>query len=192
MRVNQSALRSLRQQDRSVWQYMPFVIAWAILACASLTFAQSTPTPSTPGEEQPKTLGEYNVRQSIEFGGRISDFSGSNELWKTFVNLNSGPRLMNYELEMRSGDHKGFFFDDLSTSSFGYGGDPNSVSMLRFSKDKWYSFTGSFRRDRNYWDYNLLANPLNPTVSNPAIPVATSPHRFDTVRRMGNYNLAIR
>src|SRR5438128_1711068 len=113
------------RQNRSVWQFMPSVISLAILALASAAFAQGAP-PAPAGEEPTKTLGGYDIKQSIEFGGRISDSSGSQELWNTFVNLHSGPRLMNYELEMRSPDHKGFLFDDLSTSSFGYGGDPNN------------------------------------------------------------------
>lgn len=98
---------------------------------------------------------------------------------------------MNYELQMHSVDHRGLLFDDLSSSSFGYGGDPNDVSLFRMSKNKWYNFSASFRRDRNYWDYNLLANPLNPPGSNPAVPITSSPHAFNTVRRMGNYSLTL-
>ena len=48
-----------------------------------------------------------------------------------------------------------------------------------------------FRRDKNFWDYNLLANPLNPAVSNPSIAIATSPHSLDLVRRMQDYNLTL-
>ncbi len=77
---------------------------------------------------------------------------------------------------MHSVNHNGFLFDDLSSSSFGYGGDPNNVSRLNMSKGKWYDFSGIFRRDQNYWDYDLLANPLNPTSSNPDVPINNSPH----------------
>jgi hypothetical protein len=40
----------------------------------------------------------------------------------------------------------------------------------------------NFRRDRNFFDYNTLANPLNP--ANPYVQVNYSPHQFQTVRRM--------
>ena len=66
---------------------------------------------------------------------------------------------------MRSFDHKGLLFDDLNFSNFGYGGDPNDVTRLRIGKNKWYDFRLLFRRDKNFWDYNLLANPLNPSTS---------------------------
>ena len=175
------------------------LLAAAFLAVPSTLRAQvtqpTTPPPSpavvTDSESEGKTVGVYNVKQSAEFGGRIVDFSGSTAVWNTFVNQQSGPRLMNYDLQMIAPNNNGFLFDRLSTSSFGYGGDANDVSVLRMSKEKWYDFHASFRRDRNDWDYNLLANPLNPSTSNPAIAVTDSPHRFQTVRRIGSYNLTL-
>ena len=67
---------------------------------------------------------------------------------------------------MRSLDHHGVLFDNLNFSNFGYGGDPNDVTRLRIGKNKWYDFRGLFRRDKNFWDYNLFANPLNPASLN--------------------------
>ena len=32
------------------------------------------------------------------------------------------------------------------------------------TKIKWYDFRAMFRRDENFFDYNLLANPLNPSI----------------------------
>ena len=74
---------------------------------------------------------------------------------------------------MRSLDHHGFLFDNLSFSNFGYGGDPNDVTRLRIEKNKWYDFRLLFRRDKNFWDYNLSANPLNPAALNPAGSLTT-------------------
>ena len=76
-----------------------------------------------------------------------------------------------------------------------------------------------FRRDKNFWDYNLFANPLNPAAlnplgspttgcivspptaahpagcpaycSNPAVAQANSPHDIDLVRRMQDYDLTL-
>jgi len=45
-------------------------------------------------------------------------------------------------------------------------------------------------RDQYFSDYDLWANPLNPPPppapggSSPSIPILTSPHAFDTTRRM--------
>jgi hypothetical protein len=135
--------------------------------------------------------GGYNVRQSIEAGYRTSWINGNTDTYDTFVNLGPGLRLFDYTLDMRSLDHNGFLFDNLSFSNFGYGGDPNDVSRLRLDKNKWYDFRVLFRRDKNFWDYNLLANPLNPSTSSPAVGIATSPHSLDLVRRMQDYNLTL-
>src|SRR6202142_1635508 len=153
--------------------------------------------------------GNYNFKQSIEFGHRFTNVNGSQETYDTMVNLQSGPRLLGFTTELRSLDQHATFFDRLYFSNFGYGGDPNNVSQLRISKNKWYSFNGMFRKDENYWDYSLLANPLNPTTPVPNAPlnfnpvlnaplnvvgtslIGTSPHSFYTRRNMQNYNLTV-
>ena len=135
--------------------------------------------------------GGFEVKQSAEFGGRISDFTGSQAMWDTFVNLGTGPRLLEYTLDMRSPNHTGKLFDDFSFSNFGYGGDPLNVSRLRFSKGAAYTFSSNFHRDQNIFDYDLFANPLNPPTSNPNIPVLNSPHEFLLTRRMSDANLEL-
>lgn len=162
--------------------------------------------------------GIYNIQQSIEFGYRASEINGNMNTYNTFVNLGSGVRLFDYSLDVRSREHQGLFFDDLNFSNFGYGGDPNDVTRLHIDKNKWYDFHGVFRRDKNFWDYNLWANPLNPAAlnppgststgcivspptsanpgrpgfcSNPAMAQQNSPHALDLVRRMQDYDLTL-
>jgi hypothetical protein len=48
-----------------------------------------------------------------------------------------------------------------------------------------------FLRDKNFWDYNLLANPLNPSTSTPSVGIVASPHSLELVRRMQDYNLTL-
>ena len=150
----------------------------------SLALAQ-TPTPSPEGVDS----GNYNYQGTFELGYRFVSSDGSRAVYNTFVNEQEGPRLLNQTLSMRSLDHQGILFDNLFLSSFGWGGDPENASRLRVSKDKWYNFNLSFRRDRNFWDYNLLANPLNPP--NAFVQVNFTPHQFQTVRRMYDYNLTL-
>jgi hypothetical protein len=133
--------------------------------------------------------GPWLMKQSVEFGGRFSDHTGNTGTWDTFVNMGTGPRLMEYTLDMHAPDHNGILFDDLTFSNFGYGGDPNDVSRVRAQKGKLYSFSANFRRDQNIFDYDLLANPLNPATSNPNVPILNSPHEFLLTRRMSDVNL---
>jgi hypothetical protein len=154
------------------------------------------------------TWGDYNVQQSIEFGYRFSNDwqKGNFRTFDNFVNLHEGPRLLENTLSMRSMSHNAPLFDNLYISTFGFGGDPNNVARVKVSKNKWYNFSSSFRRDQNFFDYPLFGNPLNPTTgfavpANAALgitatTVATpqfqdSGHPFAVRRRMSDFDLAI-
>ena len=162
-----------------------------ILCCALVCRRRYRKHKAAQPKPQGKDSGTYNIQQSIEAGYRTSSINGNIDTYDTFVNLGSGLRLFDYTLDMRSLDHNGFLFDNLSFSNFGYGGDPNDVTRLRIDKNKWYDFRVLFRRDKNFWDYNLLANPLNPSTSTPAWASPRSPHSLDLVRRMQDYNLTL-
>jgi hypothetical protein len=182
--------------------------AWlGVLAATALFLAWVPAARAQDWEEQPLegiNGQEYNIKQSMEVGGRIDSISGNGDLYKTFVNLQQGMRLLGFTTEMRSLDNHGSLFDHLYLNSYGYGGDPNDVTRLRINKNKWYDFDVLLRRDENFWDYSLLANPLNPTngfANGPAGfgPLASStctgcvlfssPHIFDTRRYLSDYNL---
>src|SRR5215469_3926453 len=109
----------------------------------------------------------YIVHQSLEIGYRASDVTGSQQMYNSLVNLRGGPRFLDQSLSMQSQNHDGLLFDNLFISSFGWGGDPNNGLQARVNEDKWYDFRASFRRDQTDFDYNLLANPLNPPTSSP-------------------------
>ena len=146
------------------------------------------PTPTATG----KVMRGYVVHQSVDLGGHIADHSGSDAMYATLINIQSGPRILDQWLTMHAADPShAIFFDQLSTGSFGYGGDPYNVSYLNVSKGRIYDFRGSYRRNRQYFDYDLLANPLIPPASNPFVPILSSPHLFNTVRRVTDLNLTL-
>jgi hypothetical protein len=159
------------------------------------------PVHAQEDEQKGIEQGNYNIKQSIEFGGRFASIGGDTQTYDTFVNLQQGPRLLGFTTEMNSLNHHGSLFDRLYFSNFGYGGDPNDVSRLRISKNKWYDFDALFRRDENFLNYSLLANPLNPTApftngppgyGPPACTncvLSNSPHAYNSRRRMSDYNL---
>jgi hypothetical protein len=134
----------------------------------------------------------YVVHQTIETGYRVSDVSGSQQMYNTLINLPQGPRLLEQSLSMQSPTHKGVLFDNLFVNSFGWGGDPYNAFNARADKSNLYDFRMTYRQDNNNFDYNLLANPLNPPDSTPNIPVTASPHNFLDRRRMSDYDLTIK
>lgn len=178
------------------------------LLAAGILFAQSARA-QQPEEDKGIDQGNYNIKQSIEFGYRFTDIAGNQATYDSMVDLQQGPRLLGFTTEMRSLNHHGSLFDTLYFSNFGYGGDPDVVSQLRMSKYHWYAFTATFRKDQNAWDYSLLANPLNPAATVPNAPanfnpvlnapinvigtplIGTTPHSFYTRRNMQNYGVTI-
>ena len=140
----------------------PFVLFAAALLLSPVVRAQDD-----SGELKGINSGDYNIHSSIDFGYRANEVNGNKNTYDTFINLGPGVRLFDYTLDMRSLDHNGLLFDNLNFTNFGYGGDPNDVTRLRIEKNKWYDFRLLFRRDKNFWDYNLYANPLNPAALNP-------------------------
>jgi hypothetical protein len=173
-----------------------------IVGSSETLFAQTpaaspTPAAAPPAEPDGITSGGYQIHSSVELGYRSNDVSGSGDMYDTLVNLQTGPRILDQSLTMQSVDHQGLLFDDLYLNSFGWGGDPNNALRLRVDRNKWYNLQSSFRRDQYFSDYDLWANPLNPSPppapggSTPSIPVLTSPHLFDTTRRMSDVDLTL-
>jgi hypothetical protein len=165
------------------------------------TTATPLPTPDTS-----MTVPEgYAIHQTVDLGGRIANTTGSGAMYDTLVNLQSGPRVLGETFEMHAlPGKKSTLVDSLSAIGSGFGGDPNSFTKLDFSKGKIYEFSGLFRRDRQYFDYDLLGNPNipggqsipigptgAPTGSLPWPQVLQSPVLFNTVRRMTDTSLTI-
>lgn len=160
-----------------------------------LKIAATAQTTGNTGQSQPQPEGwensGYVIHQSTEIGYRASDITGSEQMYGTLVNLRSGPRFLEQSLSMQSQNHDSLLFDDLFINSYGWGGDPNNGLRARVEKNSLYDFRANFRRDQTDFDYNLLANPLNPSTSNPNIPVTFSPHHFGTRRRMSDFDLTL-
>lgn len=192
------------------------LIALLLVLCVSVAVslnAQESPQTnpatgqSTSAPPHETKVGDYVAAGSIEAGYRFVDVSGAQfpclnssgvastcnygGAWNTFEDLREGPRIFEQSLSLRSEGNTGVLFDNLFVSSFGWGGDPENVARLRMNKHKAYDFSVLFRRDYQRFDYNILANPLNPASSTPNIPILTSPHLYDTVRRMSDVNLTL-
>ncbi|MFZ0798758.1 MAG: hypothetical protein WAM98_13310, partial [Terriglobales bacterium] len=192
--VTKPATLAAKRKAHSLRLALVLAVLAAVVMISSprLLRAQSSSAGQTPsGEPDGVTSGGYLIHSSVEVGYRATDITGSGDMYDTLVNLQQGPRVLDETLSMQSQNHEGFLFDNLYLNSFGWGGDPNNALRVRADKGKWYNFTGSFRRDQNFSDFDLLANPLNPPTSTPSIPVLNSPHLFDTTRRMSDVDLTL-
>jgi len=178
-----------------------------LLGMTSIAVAQNpTPANPLPTPETPMSVPTgYTIHQSVDLGGRIASTTGSGAMYDTLVNMQSGPRVLGETLEMRAlPGTKNTLFDNLNAFGSGFGGDPNNFTKLNASKGKLYDFSGMFRRDRQYFDYDLLGNPNIPGGQSIPIGPSTAPTGtlawpqleqssvlFNTVRRMTDTNLTI-
>ncbi len=182
-----SLLLNSRHSARRVLLSISTIVTFTAFVVERSAIAQEAPQPQAG-----KVINGYLTHMSTELGGHIVEHSGSDAMYATLVNLQSGPRILDNSLQMIAVDPAhAIVFDRLSSSSFGYGGDPYNVTFLNFSKGRIYDFHGSFRRNRQYFDYNLLANPLIPPESTPFIPILDSPHLYNTVRRMTDVGITL-
>jgi hypothetical protein len=177
----------------------------AFLAGTDITVAQTPATPIPAPETQISAPSGYTIHQTVDLGGRIANTTGSGAMYDTLVNLQSGPRVLGETFEMRAlPGKKNTLVDSISAIGSGFGGDPNNFTRLNLSKGRIYEFSGTFRRDRQYFDYDLLGNPnipggqsipigpsTAPTGSLAWPQVEQSPVLFNTVRRMTDTNLAL-
>ena len=150
----------------------------------------STSTSANSDQTEGKKIGDFQVTQSIELGGRISEVNGSQPMYDTLVNYQTGARLLEQSLTMQSITHQDIF-DTLTLDSFGWGGDPEQAARMRVAKYGWYTFTGSYQHMQNYFDYDLFANPLNPPTGTPFIPILNSPHQYFNTQNLYNFGIVV-
>ena len=208
-------MRNLSWTNRLTRQRLVTVPARCIAGLCGLAIAAMIPGMSaaqsggvpiaTPETHVSAPLG-YTVHHSVDLGGHYSNVSGSMAMYDTLVNEQSGPRVLGETFELHAlPTTKNTFLDDLKGFTTGFGGDPNNLVRLDFSKKKQYEFSGVFRRDRQYFDYDLLGNPNiipGQSISNMASGVATpmvswgavkhSPEMFNTVRHMLDTQVTIK
>jgi hypothetical protein len=151
--------------------------------------SQTAPAGSPPASEG-KEMGGFQVTQSFELGGRISDVTGSQPMYDTLVNYQTGVRILEQSLTMRSLSHQDLF-DTLTLNSFGWGGDPEEAARVRMAKYGWYNFSFTYQKMQNYFDYDLFANPLNPPTGSPFVPILNSPHGFSDRQNLYNFDLVV-
>ncbi|MDQ2841701.1 MAG: hypothetical protein M3Y72_11810 [Acidobacteriota bacterium] len=178
-------------------------IGVAVLLMTGIAGAQGAATSaSVPQAPQPMVQRGFVVHQSADLGGHVAGIFGSGAMYDTLVNLHSGPRVLGQTFTLYAvPGSKHPLLDQLSAFTTGFGGDPYNFVKLDVSKGKLYEFAGTFRRDRQYFDYDLLGNPNIPAgystpISGSTTPLASpqvlqSPFMFNTVRRMTDTYLTL-
>ena len=178
-------------------------MAWGVAVAAFLLMTASAAVAQLPNAGTQMSIPDgFTAHHTVDLGGHMSGMTGSNAMYDTLVNMQSGPRVLGESFEMRAlPGKKHTWADYVKAFGNGFGGDPNNFATLQVNKSKYYEYSGMFRRDRQYFDYDLLGNPGIPSgysipISGSTTPyawpqVTQSPFLFNTVRRMTDNQLTV-
>jgi hypothetical protein len=177
----------------------------ALPMAAGVALAQEPTAATAPTPSRMTTPEGYTAHYTADVSGRINDTVDSGAMYNTLVNLQSGPRVSGESVELHKLDsNKHAWVDDARATGSGFGGDPYNFAKLALSKGKLYEFNGIFRRDRQYFDYDLLGNPNIPRgitlpIGSSAAPTGSllwrqpqhSSVMTNSVRRMTDTNMTL-
>ena len=144
-------------------------------------------------EVPPMNLGGFDTQGSASVGYRFTDVKGYKPMYQELINLQSGPRLLDFNMfgEAREGAGANPFADSYSISMSGLGGDPFPTAQLTVSKKKLYDLRVNWRQAYYFWNQNdNVILPIT-TVATSLSTGLTENHNWDTVRKFGSVDFTL-
>jgi hypothetical protein len=135
------------------------------------------PTPVAP----PTPPTDDWLTGSIDLGYRFSSVGGSNDTYRSVVNLGGGPRL--FGLDFTIIDPQKRLFDRLDVRAYNWGGDPYNTVHLNAAKRGIYDFNFDYR-DIAY--FNFLPSFADPLLGS---GIVLDENSYNTRRRMSDFQL---
>ena len=129
--------------------------------------------------------GVYQGRSSTEVGYRWVDTKGSEDMYRSMVNLGSGPKLLHSDLSLKANYGAGVVFDHLDISMDNWGGDPYNTVRFSFGRTGAYEVNGTYL-NQNY--YNFIPSFANPLLAQGKIQ---SQHGLDVAYRTTDVELKL-
>jgi hypothetical protein len=133
----------------------------------------------------PLQWGGFQVQGAASVGYRFTDVKGYEPMYQELLNLNQGPRLMDFNLFGHS-DGTNPFADNFSLTTSGLGGDPYPSAQLTLSKTKLYDLRVNWRQSYFYWNQN--DGIILPTRNQTGL---TDNHDWANVRKVGSVDLTL-
>lgn len=140
---------------------------------------QAAPPPA------PAPAGTEWITGSVDLGYRfVTGIGGSNLAYRSIVDLGEGPRLLGLDLTIHDPTKR--FFDRLTVSGIGWGGDPYTTAHVDAEKHRIYRFTFDYR---SIAYFNALPSFANPFAGE---GILLDQQSFDIRKRMSNFELELR
>jgi len=155
-------------------------------AAPSVSTAQPTAqAAAAPPPPAAAPAGTEWITGSVDIGYRfVTGIAGSDAAYRSMVDLGQGPRLLGLNATIEDPTKR--FFDRLTISGMGWGGDPYTTAHVDAVKHRVYRFVFDYR---NIAYFNALPTFANPFAGN---GIFLDQESFDIRKRMANFELELR
>jgi hypothetical protein len=154
-------------------------IAFYLMAAGICSAQPPAALPPEPvGPPRGENWQNYNFTSWFETGYRFESQSGNQDQYRSMVNYGNGVRLLGSSVDINSKDGHGRYFDRLSLTTLGLGGDPYQSATLSIGKNRLYQYD-------LLWRQNAYVNPG--LVTGGATPL----HPLNTTYGMQDHDLTI-
>ncbi len=137
----------------------------------------STSTPASPAPSS-----EIWLTGSVDLGYRwVTGVGGSYDVYRSIVNLGSGPKLLGAEFTLTDPKHR--LFDQIHVRAYDWGDEPYSTFHLDASKKGLYDFNADYR---DFAYFNYLPSFADPLLGR---GIALDEQSLDTRRHTGTFSL---
>jgi hypothetical protein len=160
---------------------LALLLSIPLLAQAPAAAPPAPATPPAPAAAPPTPSTEDWLTGSIDLGYRFTSVGGSNDTYRSVVDLGSGPRL--FSLDFTIIDPKKRLFDRLDVRAYNWGGDPYNTVHVNAGKRGIYDFNFDYR-DIAY--FNFLPSFADPLLGS---GIVLDENSYNTRRRMSDFQL---
>ena len=184
---------SARKARRWLCQFL-FLTELLLLCCGALVAQDAPPEatdttaqPAAPSEPQSVRVLGMESTGTVDIGYRWkAGFQGSEDLYRSLVNLGEGPKLFGANLNFSNPLGTGKYVDRLQINATSWGGDPYNTLRVYAEKASLYQFSFDYR-NVNY--FNFIPSFANPLLSQ---GILLGQHSFDSTRRTMDFELTLR
>jgi hypothetical protein len=168
-------------------RYATLLLALVPAFAQDQTSSPAAPSPATttaaPAPPPPPAASAPELFSgTVDFGYRFrTDVAGSLDTYRSVVNLGSGPKLFGVDLTYTGPRQK--FFDRLTVSGIGWGGDPYTTARVEAFKERRYRLTFDYR--------NIIFFDALPSFANPfgGQGIYLNQRSYDSHRRLADFSL---
>jgi hypothetical protein len=160
-------------------RHLTFALIW-LLPLALHAQEAAAPAPAA---------GTEWITGTVDLGYRwVTGVGGSFDTYRSVVNLGEGPKLFGVDLTFngRAQPVARHFFDKLTATGIGWGGDPYTTARVEASKERIYHFTFDYRNIAFFDALPSFANPFS------GEGVYLDQRAYDSRRRLADFSLELR